>query len=167
MVNYYFGSKEGLFEKLVIRKASFLQGKLQELLDEKTMEPIEKIDRIIENYVNRLFAHRGFSLTILREMTMQQRESMHEMIADVFSNNLKLIRQVLLQGIKKKQFKKVDLELTVATIIGTIHNLLVHETLVLRMLDETKDYKPFQNEKFKKRVIKHLQELMHAHLLIQ
>jgi len=29
MVNYYFGSKEGMFREMVVQKASFMRGKLE------------------------------------------------------------------------------------------------------------------------------------------
>ena len=48
MVNYYFGSKEGLFAAMIERKASAIKDRLQELVNNETMTPQEKIDSVIE-----------------------------------------------------------------------------------------------------------------------
>ena len=55
MVNYYFGSKEKLFETMVELKASYMKGIIEELVKDKTKTEIEKIDTIIADDENRRF----------------------------------------------------------------------------------------------------------------
>lgn len=50
MVNYYFGSKEKLFEAIVEHRASFMRGNLDEIHANTSMTEIKKIDAIIDNY---------------------------------------------------------------------------------------------------------------------
>jgi len=45
MVNYYFGSKDKLFEALVEVKAGSARGILEELLKDKTLTSIEKMNK--------------------------------------------------------------------------------------------------------------------------
>jgi AcrR family transcriptional regulator len=166
MVNYYFGSKEGLFEKMVEHKASFMRGKLEELLKDQELTPVEKVDRIIGIFVERMFSHRDFTLTVTREMSKSRRQPVHEMMAGVFFRNMSLLKQIIEEGIRKKQFRKVDSDLCISTIHGTIANLISAE-LMLKMLDPdlNRSFNLYEDPSFRKRVIQHLRSVMRHHLL--
>src|SRR6185369_8701507 len=129
MVNYYFGSKEGLFAAMIERKASAIKDRLQELVNNETMTPQEKIDSVIERYVDRLFSHRGFSLTMMRELSKDQRQPLHEAISSIFMVNMEMIRAIILEGQKKKVFREVDVDLTISTIMGTLWNLIINHVM--------------------------------------
>ena len=58
MVSYYFGSKERLLESLIVYRTSDLKNQLDSLLQED-LEPIEKINKLIELYINRINNNRG------------------------------------------------------------------------------------------------------------
>src|SRR3954453_18460676 len=60
MVNYYFGTKEKLFESLVADRASYTRGLLDEIANNPDYSDIEKIDRIIDSYIAKLFTNRKF-----------------------------------------------------------------------------------------------------------
>ena len=55
MVNYYFGTKEKLFEAWWKRKPFSTRGSLEEIAKDKTLSSLEKIDKIIESYVEQVF----------------------------------------------------------------------------------------------------------------
>src|SRR5438045_3008304 len=73
MVNYYFGSKEKLFEALVQLKSAYLRGLLDELSKDNTLSEMDKIDRIIESVVDRIVANRKFHKVIHQEIMLNQR----------------------------------------------------------------------------------------------
>jgi AcrR family transcriptional regulator len=164
MVNYYFGSKEGLFAAMIEQKASNIKGRLQELVNNPNMTPIEKINDVIEGYVDRLFSHRGFSLVMMRELSKEQRQPLHEAISGIFMVNMEMIRAIIEEGIRKKQFRKVDVDLTISTIMGTLWNLIINETMVKKICSHDYGENPYMDPAFRKRVIKHLEELIHYHL---
>src|SRR3954462_9040046 len=60
MVNYYFGSKEKLFESMVEQRASYTKGLLDEIANNSSLSDIEKMDRIIDSYITKLFSNRKF-----------------------------------------------------------------------------------------------------------
>ena len=92
---------------------------------------------------------------------------MHEKIIDVLLKNVLIITKIIEEAIEDKTFKKVDPQLTVATIIGTINHLAMSETLCRKLLKKNKGFNPYQNKKLKERVSEHLKQLMRSHLLIK
>jgi AcrR family transcriptional regulator len=165
MINYYFGSKEKLFECMVEQKAAYTRGALEEIVNDKSLSEIEKIDRIIDSYVSRLFTNRIFHRVIHQEMMLNQRESLQQTIVNVLFPNSLVIRGVIESGIKKGTFKKVDSALVIATLVGTINQVLLSKRMCNRLLDKDEDYVPYEDAKFKKRISDHLKELLRSYLL--
>ena len=165
MINYYFGSKEKLFLAMVERKSVYMKGKMEELLHNQEMDPIEKVRRVVEEYVNRIFSHPAYHRILYREMMLNMRPEMHKAIRDIFASNTQKFRQIIEEGIKKKVFKKVDPELTMATMIGTINQVMLSGPLCSMLLNKEDSYDPYSDDSFRERVIKHLQTMMESHLL--
>ncbi|MEO6328045.1 MAG: TetR family transcriptional regulator [Ginsengibacter sp.] len=167
MISYYFGSKEKLFQNALEYKASYLKGIFEELVSNAQMSAIDKIDVIIDSYVERIFSNPLFHHLLHRELSLEHRTQMHERIIDVLLKNVFMIKKIIEGAIEAKIFKKVDPELTVATLIGTINQLAMSETLCRKLLHKNKDFNPYQNKNFRIRVKDHLKQLMRSHLLIK
>jgi AcrR family transcriptional regulator len=165
MVNYYFGSKDKLFEAMVVHKASFMKGKLAEIAADKSTTDIEKIDLVIESYVERLLSQPNFHRIVHQELLVNQRQNMHEHIVNIFVTNTKIVKSIIESGIKKKAFKKVDPELIMASIIGTINQVMLSKAMCSLLMEETKDFDPYHSPVLKKRLITHIKQLMHSYLL--
>jgi len=165
MVNYYFGSKEKLFESLVEQKASYTRGVLDEIVKNASLSYIEKINAIIDTYVNRLFSHRTFHRVIHQEMMLNQRESLQQAIVDIIFPNTLKIRQILEEGMQNGEFKKIDSTMVIASIIGTINQVLLSRLMCNKLLNRDLTYIPYDDEQFRDRVTGHLKELMRNHLL--
>lgn len=166
MMNYYFGSKEKLFEAVVEYKASYMKDVLQALEEDKTKTEIEKIDIVIEAYVRRFFSHTAFHRVLYQELLMLHRENLHQHIAGIFLKNTLIIKSFIEQGIRKKKFRKVDPELTIASIIGSITQVLLSRHMCNMLMNKNADFNPYTDKNFTERVIKHIQSLTHSHLLI-
>ncbi|MFT4154223.1 TetR/AcrR family transcriptional regulator [Parafilimonas sp.] len=165
MVNYYFGSKEKLFEQIVELKSSTTRLQLDEIAGNESLASIEKVEMVIDAYIERLFMHRLFHRLIHQELILNQREALQCSIVNNLSPNAIIIKHVIETGIKKGEFKKVDIELTIATLIGTINQVLLSKKMCNRLMNKPDDYVPYEDARFKKRVSDHLKQLMHAHLL--
>jgi AcrR family transcriptional regulator len=165
MVNYYFGTKEKLFEQIVEYKSSATRGLLDEILKNETITAIQKIEAVIDSYIEKLFTHRLFHRLIQQELILNQREALQDSIVNNFIPNANIVRNIIESGIKKGDFKKVDIELTIATLNGTINQVLLSRKFCNRLMNKHDDYIPYEDAKFKKRVSAHLKQLMHAHLL--
>jgi len=167
MINYYFGSKEKLFESMVEERASYTRGLLDEIVKNTSTTDIEKVDLIIDSYINKLFSNRKFHRVLHQEMMLNQRESLQEAIVDILYPNSLMIKGVIDAGMKKGFFKKVDAPLVIATLIGTINQVLLSKRMCNRLLNKEPGYIPYDDGRFAKRLSDHLKHLMRSHLLIQ
>src|SRR6478752_3282152 len=165
MVNYYFGTKEKLFEKIIEYKSSATRGLLDEILHNASLTPIRKIEAIIDSYIEKLFTHRMFHRLVQQELILNQRENLQTSIVNNFILNVMIVKNIIESGIKEGEFKKVDIELTIATLNGTINQVLLSKKFCNRLMNKSDDYVPYEDIKFKKRVSAHLKHLMHDHLL--
>ena len=165
MIHYYFGSKEKLFECMVKQKAAYTKDILEEIVNNEHLSEIEKIDRIIDSYVSRLFSNRKFHRVIHQELMLNEREALQDAIVNLLFPNSLLLRNVIDAGVKKGVFKKVDSLLVVATIVGTVNQILLSKKYCNKCLNKEDEYVPYDDAKFKKRVSDHLKDLMHDYLL--
>jgi len=165
MVNYYFGSKEKLFENIVEYKSSVTRGLLDEILKNDKLSSIEKIHAVIDSYVEKLFLHRSFHRLIHQELILNQREELQNSIVNSILPNSLIIKRIIETGIKNGEFKKVDAELTLASLVGTINQVLLSKKFCNKLMNKEDDYVPYDDIKFRKRVRNHLRQLMNEHLL--
>jgi AcrR family transcriptional regulator len=166
MVNYYFGSKEKLFENIVEYKSALTRGLLDEILKNDKLSSIEKIYAIIDAYVEKLFTHRSFHRLIYQELILNQREELQNSIVNNLVPNSVIIKRIIETGIKNEEFKKVDVELTLASLMGTINQVLLSRKFCNKLMNKDDDYVPYDDIKFRKRIRNHLKQLMNDHLLI-
>jgi AcrR family transcriptional regulator len=167
MVNYYFGSKEKLFEAMVEERASYSRGILEEIAGNSSYSDIEKVDLIIDNYIKKLFTNRKFHRVLHQEMMLNQRETLQQAIVDILFPNSLIIKGVIEAGMKRGSFRKVDAPLVIATLVGTINQLLLSKKMCVKLLNKEPGYIPYEDPRFAKRLGDHLKQLLHAHLLNQ
>jgi len=164
MISYYFGSKEKLYEEVVNRKLiSFdtYRSKIEALPTYK-----EKLFVMADVFVDKFFERRQFQNIIFREMAMNQRTKMADKIATQLHQNFSFISDIIQKGIKHKEFKKVDVELTVMSIIGIVRMYITSGTMACKILQLDSETDAF-DQKQKNRLRKHLRELLINHLEIK
>jgi AcrR family transcriptional regulator len=166
MINYYFGSKDKLFEAMVEKKASYMRGVLDELVADHSLTELEKIDLVIERYVHRFLSHPLFHKVMQQELLVSHRVNLHLNVINLFVKNTQAVVTIIEKGIRKKLFRKVDPQMTFATIIGTINQVLMSKTMCNKLMNQDDDYEPFSDPHFEKRLTNHIKQLIHAHLLI-
>jgi AcrR family transcriptional regulator len=166
MISYYFGSKEQLIKSLIQYRAGSFHETLETLNREK-QTPMEKMETLIDFYVDRIFSNHRFHRIINREVSLQQRSKFNEIIADILLKNFDEMKKLILDGQKKKVFRKVDVELTIATLIGTISKVVLSSYFSCRMINLDPEKNSIFNQKHIKRLKNHLKDIMRAHLLIE
>jgi AcrR family transcriptional regulator len=165
MVNYYFGSKEKLLEKIVEHKTEYLRNIFTDLINNKELPSIEKIDTVVATMVNRRLDHPSFHHLLYRELTLNDRTELQQRILDILLQNANIIKEIIRQGIRKGEFEPVDVELTVFTVLGSISQLIASPDMCRKMLNKPETFDPYTDKAFRKRVIKHITGLMHCLLI--
>lgn len=169
MINYYFGSKEKLFEYLIEQRASHMHNMLDEIVNNKSLANIERIHAIIHILIDKIFDNAEFHKVLHHEIMLSQREGLSNAIINIISKNIRIIRNIIDNGIKNKEFQNVNPALTIATLFGTINEILASQKLCSALLTSSNssvhNNNFYKDETFKTKVKEHLMQLMNAHLL--
>lgn len=165
MINYYFGSKEKLLKTILEKRFAYLRDLFTELVSNSQMSPMQKIERITDLLVERKFSNRLFHRMLHRELSVTDRPKLKNAVSDLLLKNIHPVKQILEAGIADGAFKPVDVEMTVTTMIGTIHYLLTSEIMCRKILGKKGKFNPFKDKELKERVSAHTKQLLRAHLL--
>ncbi|MFT3825954.1 MAG: TetR family transcriptional regulator [Chitinophagaceae bacterium] len=164
MISYYFGSKEKLLESLIEQRFRTSIGVLEELSNDQSLTPWDKIDRLIDYYVERIVTSRRFHNIMNQEYNTDRSSDIKELITRIKLQNLERIKKIILDGQNQKIFRKVDVELTLGTIMGTIAQVTSLRKLYCNLLQiDTTDEDSYR-EQVIPRLKTHLRQLMRAHL---
>jgi AcrR family transcriptional regulator len=167
MISYYFGSKEKLLESLVEFRAGYAYGILEELNKDESLSPWDKIDRLVEFYVDRILNNLRFHNIMYQESSMRSDEIRNKVIA-IKMRNLEQITKIIKDGQQKRLFRQMDIPMTVGTIMGTISSYThskVYGCAVLALQGDAND--ELYRLRLSPRLKTHLKQLLRAHLDIK
>ncbi len=166
MLNYYFGSKEGLFLAVFNRKISSFQNLLQNLGNDGSMTAWNKIEKYIDLYAERVVNNNCFQKMLYQEMAMQRRGDLADSIADILMKNVSEIHKILQDGIDNGEFNNdIDLEMVIATVYGTKNFIINAPQLTSNMLGYDIQNEKLLEERLKPRIAAYLKKLLKAYLL--
>jgi AcrR family transcriptional regulator len=164
MISYYFGSKEKLLEALLEQRASYTI--LEELNKNEVLTPWDKIDRVIDFYVDKIMTNLCIH-NIMQQGNNSRSDDIKDLITKIKLRNFEQIKKILLDGQKKKVFRKVDIELTVGTVMGTISQTTLARNFYTVLFNIEKDNDEAYRKKMTPKLKSHLKQLLHAHLDIK
>ena len=134
MVSYYFGSKEKLLEALIIYRTSDLKIQIENLSVED-LDPVEKINKMIELYVNRIRCNKGIYRISHFEFSSEEKEDKMKVLNEVRDRNLKSLETIIHEGQQKGIFRKdIIIQLIPATILGTFFHFNMNKTYFKKLL---------------------------------
>ncbi|MFE3866553.1 TetR/AcrR family transcriptional regulator [Flavobacterium sp. LS2P90] len=165
MVSYYFGSKERLLESLILYRTSDLKLQLDNLIHED-LEPIEKINKLIELYINRINCNKGIYRILHFEFTSKKRDSNLQAFSELKKGNLKSLESIIVEGQTKGIFRKdVIIPLITPTILGTFFHFHMNKAFFQNLLNlKTED---LYNNYIKTNLTKHIQQTIKALLIYE
>lgn len=88
-----------------------------------------------------------------------------EQMMAIKKQNLDIIKKIIEEGQKKKIFRKVDIELTVASIVGTISQVTLSKSFYCRLMNIPEINFDEYSLRIKNRVKKHLKKMILTHLI--
>jgi len=166
MLNYYFGSKEGLFLAVFDRKISSFQDILQNLGNDDTIGAWEKVENYINIYSDRVVNNNCFQKLLYQEMSINRRTDLSDKIHEMLMKSVLELYKILQDGINSGEFKNdCDLQMVVATIYGTKNFMVNTPLLASTMLGYDILDEKIIEEKLKPRLKKYLKTLLKSYLL--
>ncbi|RZJ53802.1 MAG: TetR/AcrR family transcriptional regulator [Flavobacterium sp.] len=165
MVSYYFGSKERLLESLIIYKTADL--KLQiESLQHEDLEPLEKVNKLVEIYINRIDCNRGIFRVLHFELNSKKREESLTVFTELKKGNLKSLEAIIHEGQSKGIFRKdVIIPLITPTIMGTFFHFHMNKPFFQELLNLNTE--TLYNDYIKNSLTKHIQQTIKALLVYE
>ena len=166
MLNYYFGSKEGLFIAVIDRKITSFQNILQNIGNDDSISSWEKMESYIDIYSERIVNNNCFQKLLYQEMSINRRNDLSDKILDILMKNIGEVYKILQEGIDKGEFKKdTDIEMVSATFYGTKNFIINTPLMSSAMLHyDIQDTKTIE-EKLKPRLKSYFKNLLKAYLL--
>lgn len=127
MISYYFGSKEKLMEEIFERKSLNLREKVDNLLQDDSLDPLQKMYSLVDGYIEGILQRKQFHRILLTEQVINQNPSIIQMVDKMKSRNSECINDLIRLGQKKGMFKKnIDIPMLSNTMIGTISHCLLN-----------------------------------------
>jgi AcrR family transcriptional regulator len=120
MLNYYFGSKEGLYLAVFERKISAFRTVLQNIGNDESTSAWDKMEFAIDKYVERVITNNCFHKLINRELTLNKRTELGDKMIAILMTNVNEFKKIIQDGVDSGAFNEdIDLEFAVMTIFGT------------------------------------------------
>jgi len=165
MLNYYFGSKDGLFTAVFERRVSTFRVTLQNINNEN-INSWEKLQRCIDYYIDRIISNSCFHKLIHRELSLSQRSELTKTIIDILSKNVIEVKKIINDGIDNGSFRAdIDVEMVIATLFGTKYYILNTPQMSSAILEKDVENEKVMEEELKPRMKNHLKNLFKAYIL--
>ncbi|MES2386638.1 MAG: TetR/AcrR family transcriptional regulator [Bacteroidota bacterium] len=164
MINYYFGGKEQLLEKLIEMRLATFAGKVEEV-SAASGSAYQKMITIIDFYVDKLGGEVGRGRIIIRELDGMQRPRLAGMILESISKNRQKVAGIIRDGIASGEFREADVELTTMTIYSVIYQFSHNPFYTNMLIGDKTSTERFLDPEFHVRIKAFLKDLVANQLL--
>lgn len=166
MLNYYFGSKEGLFIAVVDRKITSFRDILQNIGSDDSIGAWKKMEKYIEIYGDKVVNNNCFQKLLYQEMGMSRRSTVSDKLREILMKNIGELSKILNDGIKSGEFNKdADVQMVIATLYGTKNFIINTPLMSSSMLGYDIHNEKILEEKLKPRLKAYMKNLLKAYLM--
>jgi AcrR family transcriptional regulator len=125
MISYYFGSKEKLMETMFRYRGEHLRMQLESMIVNKDLTSMQKMEKLIDHYIERIFKKQCFHKIMVREQMVNTTGPIADQIYQMKQTNQALIKQLIHEGQENGEFKKnIDVPFLMMTLVGTTSQLV-------------------------------------------
>lgn len=126
MISYYFGSKEKLMEALFELRIGNIQMRVESLLKDESLSPLEKVNMLIDDHVERVMQKQCFHKIMISVVLTNKIPAILTAANSVKLRIAGIVSEIIKDGQKKGAFKKkVDIILMLNTMVGTVSQTLM------------------------------------------
>lgn len=162
MINYYFGSKMGVFKEILEERVMSFKSQLNQIKEEN-IPAKEKLIKVIEKYATRILSNANFHKMMYRELSLSLRPEVFDQIKGAMGQNLIVIENIIKEGIESGDFREVDIRMTIVSVMGTISMVTTSPNKIAP--DSTYDLNKDKDRKIiTERLVAHLKDMILTHL---
>lgn len=166
MLNYYFGSKEGLFLAIIERKIAHFQNILHNLGNNENMGPWEKMETYIELYGDKIVSNNCFQKLLYKEMVMDRGNDLSNKLRDMLLKNVAEVEKILKDGMTAGVFRDdVDIPMVIATLYGTKNYIINTPLMASPLLGYDIHNEEMIEKKLKPQIKSFMKNLLKCYLL--
>lgn len=163
MISYYFGSKEKLYEEVLMYRANQSRNFASEVLSRTDINEWEKLILIIERFSENIKTNKDYYIIMQREQLHTNNPSIKKMLRETKMSFMTMYSQLLEEGCEKGVFKnKVPSYLLHSTISGTLFFSINTKKMYKEFLGVKGSDESFEEDFYKelnqhiKNILKHL-----------
>lgn len=166
MISYYFGSKEKLMEAVFDYRTGNIKSRVESLLKNDSLSPLQKMEFLIDEHIERVMGHQGFYKIMLCEQVINKNPAIIDLLIQIKKRNAGVINELIKDGQKKGVFKKkVDVVFLLNTMVGTVIQTLISKPYY-RDYNNLKDMPDDEfDELFRKKISLHVKNLFKSILI--
>ena len=121
MISYYFGSKEKLMEAIFELRVGSLQSRVESLLKDSNLTPLEKVNMLIDEHIDRVLQKQFFYRIMVAVQLTNKNPQIIKAANKIKIRNAEVVSELIKEGQKKGVFKKkIDVILMLNTLVGTV-----------------------------------------------
>lgn len=142
LLNYYFGSKENLYKKVVQEKLKMLLGAVGPVLSDEQITIEDKIRTITENYTNLLLENEELPIFILNELSVNR-----ELFVNLTQNTRKIAQPVIDKQLRDRGVAMSAVDLVINTLSLTMFPFVAKPLITASGLVKEEEFSEFVNER--------------------
>ncbi len=160
MISYYFGSKEKLMAAVFEKRTEKIRLKVENLLQDKNLSPLHKVNVLIDDYVDKLLHQQEFHKIMIREQMIDKESPIGSLIMELKIKNLESIRKLIHEGQKCGAFRKnIDIVLMMTTLTGTVSQMITSQHFYRKVNNMEQMPEPEFEKHIRKKLSVHLKHL--------
>lgn len=127
MISYYFGSKEDLMKSLFGYRMQFMKNRLNELIEDKTISPLEKMEIIVNSWIDKIFAQQSFHKIMVHAQLNPHNSTIKNLMNTYKEEQIQQLEKIIKDGQKKQLFiKNIDIPFMISLNIGCISQFILN-----------------------------------------
>ncbi|MCJ8211964.1 TetR/AcrR family transcriptional regulator [Mucilaginibacter sp. RS28] len=166
MLNYYFGSKEGLLLAIFARRTAVFKDLVKNIGTTENISCWDKVDRYIDAYTERVFNNNCFQKMLYQELAITRKGELTDKITEMMMGSVNEFKKIIQDGVNSGEFKTdTDVELLIATLYGSKNFILNTPHISSIMLGYEVHNQENLDNKLKPRLKAYLKKLLNLYLL--
>ena len=163
-LTYYFGNKEDLFKELIKKRIGFYKTNIKEKLLQHKVGYMDLILEIGDIYVDHMMSNIAFHRIMNKEIMTNSDSEAAKFATTHIIENRKQLASIVNKAIQKKEIRKIDTDMFLNSLIGTILHMANTECMTLKIMGQDPKKDKINNHKNTKRIKTFIRDYISVYL---